>query len=96
MKSYKITGETNGWIAQRDTRFNGKTQIVIDEGMTLKEAQRCLLDLFNENYNACYPNWGLVRCNNHNISTSHADGTRSFEYDGRYFTIEEEIYGNKD
>ena len=27
-KKYQITGTTNGWIAQRDLKFNGKTRSV--------------------------------------------------------------------
>ena len=32
MKTYKITGKTNGYIAKRDINFNGKEVIVIAEG----------------------------------------------------------------
>lgn len=90
MKKYKIIGKTNGWIAQRDIHFNGKTMIILADGLTLKEAQQKLLDFFNEDYNTYFSNWGLVRCNYSEVSSSHKDGTRSYEYDSRYYSIEEE------
>lgn len=89
-KNYKIVGKTNGWIAQRDSLFKGKTEITIERDLTLREAQKKLLDFFNEDYDTCYQNWGLVRCNHHNETTSFSDGTRSYEYDSRYFSIEED------
>lgn len=89
-KLYKIIGKTNGWIAQRDIHFKGKTQITIESGLTLKEAQKKLLDFFNEDYDTYFQNWGLVRCNYPYNSSSFSDGTRSYEYDSRYYSIEEE------
>lgn len=94
MATYKIIGRTNGWIAQRDIHFGGKTTITICEGMTLREAQQKLLDFFNEDYDneigTPYRNWGLVRCNHPYVTSSHLDGTRSYEYDSRYYSIEPE------
>ncbi len=89
-KSYKIVGRTNGWIAQRDIHFGGKTEITLDSCLTLREAQKKLLDFFNEDYSTYYDNWGLARCNHRYETTSHKDGTRSYEYDSRYYSIEEE------
>lgn len=43
-KNYKIVGRTNGWIASRDIHFNGKTEITIESNLTLREAQKKLLD----------------------------------------------------
>lgn len=88
MKTYRIIGRTNGWIAQRDVMFGGKTYIVIEKGLTLKEAQKKILDFFNEDYETYYKNWGLVRCNS-DFAYSNSDGTRGYEYDSRYFEIEE-------
>lgn len=90
-KTYKITGKTNGWIAQRDTLFKGKEYITIESGLTLKEAQEKMLNFFNEDYNTGYSNWGLVRCNHGYNSWSHKDGTRGYDYDSRYYYIEEEV-----
>ena len=89
-KNYKIVGKTNGWIASRDINFNGKTEITIESNLTLREAQKKLLDFFNEDYDTYYQNWGLVRCNHYDESSSRPDGTRSYEYDSRYYSIEED------
>lgn len=92
--TYKIVGRTNGYIAKRDFRFNGKTTIVIRKGLTLRKAQGALLIFFNWDYaneiGKPYKNWGLVRCNFPYQTSSHSDGTRSYEYDSRYFSIEPE------
>lgn len=85
---YQIIGRTNSYIANRDIHFNGKTTIVIDSNLTLKEAQRKLLDFYNDDYNTYYSNWGLVRCNDPHRTSTHKDGTRSYEYDSRYYSIE--------
>lgn len=89
MKTYKITGRTNSYIAQRDINFNGKTEIVIKSVMTLKEAQQELLQMFNQDYDTYYKNWGIAASNNWNASKTREDGTRSYEYDSRYYSIEE-------
>ena len=93
-KTFKIIGRTNGWIAARDSQFNGKTEIVVADNLTLKEAQRRLLFMFNECYETDCKNWGMaviatksrVFC----AYKTHDDGTRCFDYDGRTFSIEEE------
>lgn len=89
MSKYKITGKTNGWIASRDIQFNGKTSINIKRNLDIKEAQTELLRLFNKDYDTSYKNWGLVRCNTRG-GWSSGDGTRGYEYDSRYYQIEEE------
>lgn len=86
--TYKIIGRTNPYIAQRDIHFNGKTTITIESGLTLKEAQQKLLQFFNEDYGTYFSNWGLVRCNHPFVTSSYKDGTRSYEYDSRYYSIE--------
>ena len=92
MKTYRIIGKTNGWIAQRDIRFNGKTMITLATGLTLKEAHKKMLQFFNEDYGTYFSNWGLVRCNHPFESSTHNDGTRSYEYDSRQYSIEQENY----
>lgn len=89
MKTYKIIGKTNGWIASHDINFNGKTYIIIDKGLSLRDAQKKILDMCNKDYWTTYQNWGLARMNN-NCTYSHHDGTRGYEYNSRYFEIEEE------
>ena len=74
-KKFKIIGRTNGWIAARDSQFKGKTEIDVEKNLTLKEAQRKLLSMFIECYDA-YPTFD--------------DSTRCFDYDSRTFSIEEE------
>lgn len=94
--TYKIIGRTNPYIAQRDIHFNGKTTITIESGLTLKEAQQKLLQFFNEDYETYFSNWGLVRCNHPFVTSSYKDGTRSYEYDSRYYSIEKELYVIRD
>lgn len=89
-QTYKIIGKTNGYIAQRDINFNGKTEIVIESGLTLKEAQDKLLDMFNEDYETYFRNWGLARMNYPYNTTTYEDGTRSYDYDSRMYEIDAE------
>ena len=93
-KTFKIIGRTNGWIAARDSQFKGKTEIVIADNLTLKEARRRLLSMFNECYELGCSNWGAAVMARKNRAEgaykTHEDGTRSFDYDSRTFSIEEE------
>ena len=93
-QKFKIVGRTNGWIAKRDTQFNGKTQIIVAGNLTLKEAQRKLLSMFNDCYELNCSNWGMAviarRYRAVGAFKTRGDGTRCFEYDSRYFSIEEE------
>lgn len=88
-KRYRIVGKTNPYIAQRDIHFKGKTEITIANDLSLKEAQKKLLDFYNEDYDTFYPNWGLV-ARYGNGSRTAKDGTRRYEYDSRYYIIEED------
>ena len=96
MKTYKIIGKTNGYIANRDIHFNGKTEITLETGLTLKEAQKKLLKMFCEEINEYVPNWGVAtrirseRTNGAIAYPSHKDGTRTYEFDSRYYSVEEE------
>ena len=87
---YKVVGKTNGWIAQRDSLFKGKTYITLREGLTLKEAQEYLLQCFNEDYETAYSNWGHARRHRPHETATYKDGTRQYEYDSRYYLIEED------
>ena len=93
-QKFKIVGRTNGWIAERDSLFKGKTEIVIADNLTLKEAQRRLLFMFNECYETDCKNWGMAvivrKKRAEGAYKTHEDGTRSFDYDSRTFSIEEE------
>ena len=93
-QKFKIVGRTNGWIAERDTQFKGKTEITITGNLTLKEAQRKLLSMFNDLYELGCSNWGMAviatKKRAEGAYETHEDGTRSFDYDSRTFSIEEE------
>ena len=93
-KTFKIIGRTNGWIAARDSQFKGKTEIVIADNLTLKEARRRLLSMFNECYELGCSNWGMAviasKERAEGAYKTHEDGTRSFDYDSRTFSIEED------
>ena len=90
MKTYKIIGMTNGYIASRDAKFGGKTEIVIAQGLSLKNAQEQLLAMFNNDFSAA--NWGmaviLTRGKVEGAAPTYKDGTRSYEYDSRRYSIE--------
>ena len=93
-KKYQITGTTNGWIAQRDLKFNGKTRIIIEKDLTLKEAYKKLLDMFNSDYEdkGWYAkNWGIaVNISKQEASPTFSDGTRMYKCDSRCYKIEEQ------
>ena len=93
-KTFKIVGRTYGWIAERDSQFNGKTEIDVEKNLTLKEAQRKLLSMFNDCYELNCSNWGMAviarRYRAEGAFKTRNDSTRCFEYDSRYFSIEEE------
>ena len=93
MKTYIIIGRTNSWIAHRDIKFNGKCNVILKSGLSLKEAKSQLLNMLNNDYEKCYPNWGVVM--NSNLGKfycyHHSDDTYSYEYDSRTYSIEEEV-----
>lgn len=97
MKTYKITASTNGYIASRDIMFNGNTEVTLESGLTLKEAQKILLDMFNDKFDwelGYSQNWGIAVIKSarrmEGASKTYSDGTRSFGWDSRTFSIEAE------
>lgn len=92
--TYKIIATTNPYIEQRDAMFKGKTEVIIEQGMTLKEAYKELLDLFNRKHDLYAPNWGIaVRLTKDlcdGARPTFQDGTRCFSWDSRTFSIEQE------
>lgn len=91
-KTYRIVGKTNPWIAQRDTAFNGKTEVTFYDGLTLSEAKTILLHYFCKDYDLYAPNWGVAmnsRAGRDNASR-YQDGTYSYWWDSRTYAIEEE------
>lgn len=96
MKTYKITCSTNGWIASRDAHFpKGKTEYTVESNLSLKEAYKSLLDIYNVKFDTDFKNWGLAVINDKDSSEgarpTFQDKTRSFEYDSSYYRIEEEV-----
>lgn len=94
MDKYRITARTNQYIANRSILFRGNTEIVMYSGMSLKDARERLLCMFNSMFDASVPNWGMAvirtqkRCDG--AASTFKDGTRSFSFDSRTFTIEKE------
>lgn len=92
--TYKIVAKTNGWIAGRDTMFNGKTEVILRLGLELKEAQSILLDMFNEYHERDCRNWGMAviatKDRAFGAYRTCPNGTRRFDWDSRVFEIEEE------
>lgn len=82
----------NVYIAQR---FDGDN--ILSSGLTLKEAYKKLLDLYNEKYEGerpFAPNWNIAVCQSKKhvfgALPTYKDGTRAFEWDSRTYIIEEE------
>ena len=97
MSTYKIVARTNAYIAQRDSMFNGNTEVVLENNLSLSQARKSLLDMYNDRFSDERPyasNWGMavIQSAKHTdgATATNSDGTRSFEYDGRVFSIEEE------
>lgn len=90
-KTYKIVGRTDAYTANRDIHFNGKTEVVLDSGLSLKEANKKLFDFFKQDYDVEFSNWGLARMNYPWSTVTYQDGTRGYDYDGRRYSVEEEI-----
>ena len=97
---YKIVIRTNGYQASRNGRYRWQydekrnAEATIQENLTLKEAQKLLVEFWNEdfeNHRGSYlPNWGLIRANYPNETSTHKDGTRSYDYDGYCVCIEKQ------
>lgn len=94
---YKITISTDPYHAARNALFTGRaTTATLEEGLTLREAQKELLKIY-WNLSECYPkNWGLATiAENRNGNSSfdlgsHPDGTRYLHYDVYIYRIEED------
>ena len=77
-QTYRIEATTNSFIAKGDPIFNGRTMFVLKNRLTLKEAQRSLLELYNEKKETSH---------SHLAACTHSDGTRQFEDDSRFYKI---------
>lgn len=91
MKKYVIIGETDGWRASRSVFFNGCTKRIAKAFDTLKEANAELLRDFCEdhaNHTGIIRNWGNAVATGY-ANKTYDNGTRSYEYDGYYWSTEE-------
>ena len=90
--TYRIIGKTNPWIAQRDSAFNGKCEVIFEKGLSLQEAKSILLSWFNHDYDLACPNMGSAM--NSKEGRDHMnrmqDGTYCYDWDSRSYWIEEE------
>lgn len=84
MKTYKITKQRDG----------ERRKQIISEGLELRDAQKELLQLFNNKFETCYKNWGIAvsatKGTNEGACPTFSDGTRSFSQDVYTWRIEEE------
>lgn len=89
-----IVAKTNPWIAQRSGLFKGRTTVVLEHDLTLKQAQKWLLEYWCEKSQCYAPNWGVAVRMKQGVpqdiiaNPTHEDGTRSFEDDSKNFSIE--------
>ena len=89
---YRIIGITNSWIAQRDANFKGRTKVVFKDDLSLKEAQKELLRMYNHDNDTCYSNWGLAVIHSAKRidgAFTYSNGMRCYRYDSRDYMIEE-------
>lgn len=97
---YKIVIRTNGYQASRNGRYRWQydekrnAEATIQENLTLKEAQKLLVEFWNEDFEnrrgSYLPNWGLICINYPHDTSTFPDGTRSYHYDGYYVSIEKQ------
>lgn len=88
---YRIIGRTNAYIAQRSSLFKGKTRVVIESGLDYDPARKRILLFFNQDYQTTFATWANVRSSRYaDVTWTLKDGTRGYEYDSRYFEMEEQ------
>ncbi len=88
MKRYQIIATTDAYSASRSAKFNGKTEVVVNEFSCLKEANAELLRMFGSAAGESFANWGIAviwaaRNGNGSFSArkTFSDGTRSYTED---------------
>lgn len=88
MEKYQIIASTDAYHANRSAKFNGKTEVIVDEFDSLKAANAELLDMFSDATGEFFANWGLAvlwadRNGNGSYSAckTFQDGTRSYTED---------------
>ena len=75
MKTYQITKQRDG----------ERRKQIISEGLELRDAQKELLQLFNNKFDTCYKNWGIAVSATKDYAETYAtptfpDGTRWFRH----------------
>lgn len=79
-KQFRITAKTNPYIAQRDAKiFKGNTRVVLQENLSLEAAKAELERMADSDYE----DEGGINWDNH------SSDRMSYEWDSRYFSIEE-------
>jgi len=71
------------------------TSVELNTGLSLREAQKMLLSMYNKDYQDERPycnNWGLavIQSNRYGVGAYNTCGSRCYEYDSRVYTIEED------
>lgn len=88
IRKFAIIGETNGYIANRDIHFRGKTKVTFDIFDTLEEANNELLKWCKKDHQLIGQwNWPLIKA--HDYGNCRKDGTRMYEYDSRIYYTQE-------
>lgn len=98
---YAIICSTNPYQASRNPHFRRHhTSYVVDTFESLKDAQREMLNLFNNHFETSYSNWGLAVANTRKSGVFYAfslkRGLRGFDYDGYMFEIVENYEEDED
>lgn len=99
MNTYKIVGRTNGYIASRSILFKGKTEITLASGLSLEEALEKLDGFFVTDHDHSHDELEISYNEETGESvyglddhwTDYDDGTASYEYDSRYYSILEDV-----
>lgn len=95
---YAIVAKTDHYHANRIAMFNGRCEVCVCRGLSLKEAQDELLKMYNRDYEderPYAPNWGLAVIHSkrhcYGAHPTADDGTRTYIYDCYKYSIVEEL-----
>lgn len=93
---YRIVGRTDGYHARTSPELGNRCEAVLEDGLSLGDARRILLDMYNRKYEderPYAPNWGMAVLNGRRrvcgATATFSDGTRMFSYDVYSYSIEE-------
>ncbi len=93
MDLYYIKATTNRFIAQRKPEFNNSCNIIIANNLTLKEANKKLLELWNKSFadeRGYATNWSVAvrKSKKYPTDSIYSGKFRAFEDDGVKYSIE--------